>query len=111
MNNYSNSNSIFLKKDHGADTIDGKITLTNIMETIPPNSSESPNEESIKSGKTEIRWRILEFYNDVRVVEISRMKPKYKGKRKYFTKKGIWRFGEVSAVYDDYVVKQFYYYP
>ena len=55
MNNYSNSNSIFLKKDHGADTIDGKITLTNIMETIPPNSSESPNEESIKSGKTEIR--------------------------------------------------------
>lgn len=95
------------KKDND---ISGKITFTNVLDTIPPESVEIPLEEW--SNKTEWRWRFMKFANERTTVEIS-YKPnemKEEQARIYFNRKGEWVKRKVPDIYNEYVVKEYYYY-
>lgn len=102
--------SIFITQDeiNRSSDIAKKITYTNVMETIPENSSESPLDGWKDERKTEWRWRFMEFANNHKTVEISYMP--YNGKRKYFNRNGEWVERDISEIYDEYVIKEYYYY-
>jgi hypothetical protein len=104
------SNSIFISRDQLDNSLHGRITYTDILGTIPPNSSEFPKESNEwKNNKlTEWRWRFLQF-NNFKTVEISSLKYN-NNTRLYFNNKGNWVYRTVPKVYDDYVIKEFYYY-
>lgn len=103
------TNSIFISQQSFNRNIDGKITYTNIMETIPENSSEFPLENWRELNKTEWRWRFLKFPDKKIKVEISYLKPNSKN-RVYFNKYGQWVKKDISKEYDKYVIKSYYYY-
>ena len=91
----------------------GKITYTNILDTIPENSVEFPLKEWKHKHKTEWRWRFLKLPDDRLIVEISYVTTDIDNNfknRVYFNKKGNWVHREVDPIYDNYVVKQYYYY-
>ena len=106
------TNSIFFTQDelnkNKGGNISGKISYTNIMDTIPKESLEKPLKNWEQQKKTEWRWRFLKFPDDRVTVEISFKKPDEE--RIYFNKKGEWVERFVDPVFDDYVEKSFYYY-
>jgi hypothetical protein len=104
--NTNTNNSVFMTTN--SEDISGKITYTSILETVPENRRETSLDNWKSKGKTEWRWRFLEFENRS-TVEISFMKS-ISDQRNYFTKQGSWIIRDVPKEYDDYVVKQFFYY-
>ena len=99
------SNSVFMKKV----VQDYKIEYESIIKTIPENSYEEPQED--KKNKIETRWRFLEIRNTPTiktVVEISKCKPGFE--REYLNKNMKWIPASVDPIFDQYVVKQYYYY-
>lgn len=107
-------NSIFITQkevEESNNDISGKITLTNVLNTIPTNSIESriPNWRDTK--KVEWRWRFLRF-NNRRTVEISYLdRMDEDNERVYFNKHGEWVKRDVPEIYNSYVYKTCYYYP
>lgn len=102
-------NSIFISQNEiDDDDISGKLTYTNILETIPNSKLETPIVEWQKNHKTEWRWRFLKFDNR-HVAEISYV-DRIANKRLYFNKHGEWVERVVSPVYDPYVDKIYYVY-
>lgn len=109
MNTYDD-NSIFMTHDNT--NFDGKITFTNIFESIPNESKLEPLDNWRELNYIEWRWRFLKFNinkNTKNVVEISYIKPDSK-ERIFFNKKGEWVTRNVPQEYDEFVEKQFYYY-
>ena len=101
-------NSIFISQNEIDDDISGKLTYTNILETIPNNKQEKTMAEWQKNYKTEWRWRFLKF-DGRHVAEISFVDRK-SDKRLYFNKFGQWVERNVASVYDQYVDKIYYVY-
>jgi len=100
--------NIFSPCDDFNDDINGKLTYTNIIDSIPKNYYKKPIENWEQDNKTEWRWRFLK-YNNKKTIEISYLKP-YSNKRMFFNKMGTWTNCEVSRIYDDCVFKECYYY-
>jgi len=101
-------NSIFISQNEIDDDINGKLTYTNLLETIPDNKVEKTIDNWQKNYKTEWRWRFLKF-NGKHVAEISYV-DRISAKRLYFNKFGEWVTREVPVVYDQYVDKIYYAY-
>lgn len=109
LNSYNKNKNIFIPSCSNTEDISGKITSTNILETIPKDSYETPLKDWKSTNNTrEWRWRFLEF-NNKSTIEMSFLN-KNSNNRQYFTKSGNWVTKSIPAVYDDYVVKQFFYY-
>lgn len=102
------TNSIFISNNEIDKNINGKITYTSILESIPPTKVEIPITNWQDKYNTEWRWR---FLNDTirQVVEISYIKKNY-DKRIYFTKNGEWSERKLQDNYDQFVTKQYYVY-
>jgi len=127
------TNSVFMKKEPQ----NFKIDYSSILKTIPENSYIEPQPD--KNNKVEMRWRFLciplsnissskdgdkqkdkqkekqkdketdkEKINVKRLVEISRKKPD--SNREYLNKKMKWVETTVDPIFDQFVVKQYYYY-
>jgi hypothetical protein len=106
------NSEIFMSKDdiQDNDNISGKITYTNIMESIPENHYDKPLKFWNKKYSTEWKWRFLRIKNNKverYVVEISYTK---NGKQFYFNKFGEWVESKVDSVYDQFVEKEYYVY-
>ena len=99
-------NNIFMTTN--TEDITGKITYTNILETMPKQTLSTPLKNWESSKLTEWRWRFLKF-NGRHTVEISYMVYNSPN-RYYFTKDGKWIISKVPEVYNNYVTKEFYYY-
>ncbi len=102
--------SIFITQsevDRESKDLSGHLTETNILNTIPTNSSDSPLENWEAAGKSEWRWRFMEFMNK-NTVEISYKKPNEP--RLYFNRHGEWIARDVPKIYDEYVTRQYYVY-
>jgi len=99
--------SIFLKEIED----DTRVSYSNVMETIPDDARTERLPYKIWSNKykTEWRWRFFEFQNGVSVAEISYLSMD-KPNRLYYNNKGEWVERELTTVYDDYLVKSYYYY-
>lgn len=104
-------NSIFITQSEVQKDNDlcGKITYTNIMETIPENKVEKQIDNWKNFYKSEWRWRFLRLSKDKFVVEISCMKNN-SDVRTYYNKKGEWVERKVDNIYDNYVEKQYFCY-
>lgn len=102
-----NTNSIFISHTDNTDQ-ETKITYTNIMEIIPPNSLNKPLVNWQTMYKTEWRWRFLKF-SDKKVVEISYTTNTF-NKRIYYNKFGQWVERNEESMFDKYVIEQYYYY-
>lgn len=101
-------NSIFISQNEIDDDISGKLTYTNILETIPDNKMEKRLDNWKNKYKTEWRWRFLKF-DDRHVVEISYI-DSTSSKRLYFNKFGEWVTRDVPIMYDQYIDKVYYAY-
>ena len=108
--NTDTTTNIFITHDqiNNINGISGRITHTNILESIPDNCL-STRLDKIPNNYTEWRWRILEFTDGKQVLEISYYKSMFKN-RIYFNKYGDWVEREISKEYDEYVIKEYYYY-
>lgn len=112
-----NNSSIFMSHNEMDDNdIAGKITYTNIINTIPKEKLEKPLSDWRKKYNTEWRWRFLKLTEsssnkkrDRHVVEISYQKSNSK-KRIYFNRHGQWVEREIDPVFDNFVDKEYYIY-
>jgi len=103
--------SIFLSQNDSND-ISGKITYTDILESIPENKLEERLDGWEKLYETEWRWRFLEIPNQGttrNVIEISYLRKK-SNKRIYFNKYGEWVKRDVDPIFDQYIKKVYYVY-
>lgn len=109
--------NIFISQSEADDNdISGKITYTEILDSMPHNKMEKPINDWKKTYSTEWRWRFLRFTvvdNDKEiekyVVEISYIK--YNSiKRVYFNRYGQWVTRDVDQIYDKFVEKEYYVY-
>ena len=93
--------------------IAGKITFTNIMNSIPENKVDKPVKNWQDKFGTEWRWRFLKIKTidnkEKDVVEISYQK-KNSPKRIYFNRYGSWIETMVDQLYDQFVVKEYFVY-
>jgi len=104
-----NINNIFITQDEKIkDTIAGKITYTDILNVIPENSYNVPNENLRKNYKTEWRWRFLKLPDDRLTIEISYITKD--NVRIYFNNNGKWVERYIDPIYNNYVIKEYYYY-
>ena len=95
-----------LKKNNECDS--AILSRKEVANMIPHDCLREPDTELLKS-KTEWRWRIFKFPDNVReIVEIS-FKPPDQG-RVYIDKKGEWVNSEVSKEFDIYVTSEYYHY-
>ena len=111
-NNYSdNENNIFISSKEMDDHVDicGKITYTSVLETIPENSSEVPMKNWQNVYSKEWRWRFLKLSNNKLTVEISYL-DKNDMNRLYFNRYGKWVQRNVDPIFDNYVIREHYYY-
>ena len=116
-----NNSSIFMSQNDATDNdIAGKITYTNIINTIPEDKSEKQLPDWKKKYNTEWRWRFLKLttsYENKKenikqerhVVEISYQKNN-SNKRIYFNRHGQWVEREVDPIFDNFVKKEYYVY-
>ena len=105
-----NQDNIFVSPSYGdTGTLSGKVTYTNMIETIPEDSTEQPLVNWKRYHKIEWRWRFLNLPNERQVVEISFVDAK-DNVRIYFTKRGDWSKKNVPDSYDKFVEKVYYYY-
>lgn len=112
-------NSVFMKKEPQ----NFKIDYSSILKTIPENSYTEPQFD--RNDKTETRWRFIcipssnlptskeldkqkERKHVKRLVEISRRRPNFN--REYLNKNMKWIESTVDPIFDQFVVKQYYYY-
>ena len=107
------TNSVFMKKEPQ----NFKIDYLSIIKTIPDNSYTELQHD--KNNKVETRWRFFCIPSSnpstskdktcVRKhVEISRKKPNFN--REYLNKNMKWIETIVDPIFDQFVVKQYYYY-
>ena len=99
-------NDIFAKNDSSSNDISGKLTYTNVYESIPQNKVTVPIPNWQSQYTTEWRWRFFNF-DDRFVTEISFVKNNV---RTYFNKHGVWVQRNVDPGYDKYVTKVYYAY-
>lgn len=111
-------NSIFISHNeiNKYNDIAGKLTYTNIYESIPENKLEKQLENWNKKYSTEWRWRFLRIScqsgNNKKnryVAEISYIKNN-SNKRMYFNRYGEWVDRVVDQVYDQFVEKEYFVY-
>lgn len=100
-------NSVFMKKKD----IYYKICYDSILQTIPKGSYTEPQKDN--DDKIEMRWRFLHIPNIKskgykKVVEISKCHPNES--RKYLDNQMKWVNMTVDPYYDQFVIKQYYYY-
>ena len=109
------NHNIFLTQSSGPnnkinnnDGLSGKITYTNIVESIPiANRFNKPIVDWQKKYKVEWRWRFLKD-KDRHVVEISK---RNKGEeRLFFNKHGQWVSQNIGKSCDKFVTKEYYVY-
>jgi len=96
------SNSVFMKKEN----TDYKIEYASIIKTVPVNSFTEPQPNKV--DKIETRWRFMIIPGNKQIVEISRCKPGFA--REYMNKLMKWVNSTVDPSFDQFVVKQYYYY-
>ena len=103
-------NSIFISQNENNidNDIAGKLTYTNIIETIPDNKIETQLTNWKKKYKTEWRWRFL-FLKNKDVIEISYLKNN-SNKRIYFNRYGQWVERTIDPIFDLFVKKKYYFY-
>lgn len=105
---------IFIKAVNKKYNLSGKITATNVLETIPVNClTEQSKQDWRKLGQTEWRWRFLTIGDTKKksTVEISYLKYDAKpDERVYFNNEGKWVVRNVDPIYDQFVTKTLYYY-
>ncbi|AYV81679.1 MAG: hypothetical protein Harvfovirus51_11 [Harvfovirus sp.] len=97
-------NSVFMKKN-----IKGKIGYNAVIQTIPKESYIVAQPD--KKDKIEIRWRFIHIPIQGKihkVVEISKNSPF--SVREYLNKNSEWVKTEIDPIYDQFVVRQFFYY-
>ena len=91
---------IFIKKGKS-------LSYNNIVKSIPTNSYKSEQKELLKKGLKEWRWRFIKLDRHMKV-EISCNE--INKHRLYLLDNGDWVKRKISDIYDDFVVKQYYYY-
>ncbi|MCJ7637943.1 MAG: hypothetical protein MUO21_10680 [Nitrososphaeraceae archaeon] len=104
-----NNHNIFLTHSSGNETndISGKITYTNILESIPENKLEKPIPNWEKEYNTEWRWRFMKD-KERHIVEISK---RNKGEpRLYYNKYGDWVRRKIDESCNKFVVSEYYVY-
>ncbi len=106
------SNSIFITQNEvkKKNDVTGKLTYTDIYNTIPYTKTTTPLDEDDwrKNKQAEWRWRFMKI-GPKRVVEISYIK--YNSQvREYQSKYGTWVHREIPKEYDKYVIESYYYY-
>lgn len=108
--NISN-NSIFISQTelNKNQNISGKISLTNILDSIPEGSVETRRKGWRKDKQNEWRWRFLKLPERNLTVEISKLKYN-KDTRLYLNNKGKWVKRDISPLYDIFVDREYYYY-
>ncbi len=104
------TNSIFITQDELKKDINGKLTLTNVMEIIPKDSVKVPLDNWKNKYTTEWRWRFLKFPDDRLTVEISHIESKVNSNRIYFNKYGEWVLRDITDEVDQFVTDTYYYY-
>lgn len=104
-------NSIFISQSELSknQNISGKVTLTNILETIPEGYFNKPKKGWRKLKQTEWRWRFLMLPSKKLTVEISYMLYN-DNNRIYFNKYGDWVHRIVDPIYDSFVIGEYYWY-
>lgn len=85
------------------------VTKTDVLETIPKDSVEKPIINWKETNNKEWRWRFLKLPNRRFVIEISYTEAK-SDERIFFNKNGKWVPRIVDPVYDNYVIKEYYWY-
>ena len=113
-NKSTNSSQIFMtQSESNNNDIAGRITFTNIMNSIPENKVDKPIRNWQQKYTTEWRWRFLKLKTsddkEKDVIEISYLK-KDSGKRIYFNRFGDWIETNVDAAYDQFVEKEYFVY-
>lgn len=110
----NNLNDIFVSQNQDEkNDIAGKITYTDILESIPGDKLDKPIENWNSIYKTEWRWRFLKltYKNKLRseryVLEISYVT---NNQRYYFNRFGEWVKRDVDPQYDYFVDKEYYVY-
>lgn len=114
MNKESSTNQIFMtQSEQNTTDIAGKITYTNIMNSIPESKVDKPIKNWQDKYETEWRWRFLNIKTvdnkEKDVVEISYLK-KNSQKRIYFNRYGQWVSKEVDSSFDQFVEKEYFVY-
>lgn len=103
-------NDIFVSQSElDKNNISGKITYTNIMEFIPPKHRNDRISDWDEAYKTEWRWRFLMFPNNKLKIEISYI-TRNNPNRYYFNKYGKWVIKKIDPLYEQLVLKDYYYY-
>jgi hypothetical protein len=100
--------NIFIPNSEQIKDISGHITATSVLNTIPQTATVKRLKNWRKTKKKEWRWRFFEF-KDKKTVEISYIK-RFSDDRIYYNRFGKWVNRDVPTIYDEYVVKTFYYY-
>ena len=98
---------------HKSDNVSGKLTFTNIMETIPRSALKTPLDNWTYKYNTEWRWRFIKFFdkesNDEKnIVEISKLNNH--NERIFINKYGEWVIRVIDPIFDQYVYDCYYYY-
>ena len=112
--NTDTTTNIFITHDqiNNINGISGRITHTNILESIPDNCL-STRLDKIPNNYTEWRWRILKIKmeNDVikDVLEISHLR-KDSNERMYFNRYGQWVRRNIGSIFDQFVIEEYYVY-
>jgi hypothetical protein len=105
-----NEYKIFAKKDNVENNNKERIILqkNEILSSIPKNAKEQEDKE-LALTKIELRWRIFKFPNmQNEIIEISQKPPN--GERLYMSQKSKWIKYNDDKSYDQYLIKQYYYY-
>ena len=108
----TNNEDIFITQDEinkQCNCITGKITKTNVLDSIPNNSYSNPLNNWKQEKKIEWRWRFFDFQIGTLTVEISYLSHD-SNKRIYWNKYGQWTNSDVPQIIDKYVVEEFYHY-
>ena len=84
------------------------VSFPKIIDTIPSGYYKERQLQLYNSGKTEWRWRFYQM-GDRSFVDISKLDPTF-NIRMFVNRKGEWYEDEVPKEFDQYVVREYYYY-
>ena len=100
--------SIFAKKNKNDDIISTTILKEDLLESIPK-GARSKKDKELELNNTEYRWRILKLPNSEKeYIEISYKVPNKK--RLFMSHNKEWVEYEKASQFDQYVIKEYYYY-
>lgn len=97
--------SIFIKQSE-LKKKEQKLKKEDLKKLIPTTCLENEDIE-LKKTMVEWRWRIFKI-NDKTFTEISMIEPNKK--RVYLNKYKKWTDGDINPLYDQFVIKKYYYY-